>query len=257
VVLASSTEGVVVQDPATVTIVDDDCVQLSLAPVSVGEGVLRIYGIHLPQPPASPVTLTFVSDRPGVTIGPVTFSAGDQDETATVSGDDALCNEEPPVFKVEVTAASADPDFACIREELTVTLTDDDERCVEVHSSVCTDGGTVLYTWEIENAGDLPLPGSSDPEISELLPEEMTVVAASADRGVTTVDHVENAVTWNGSVPAQSSAVIQILASLEPGVEPGTDLGFEATYRYAGGETTFDVPFVVGEAAICPPPPPE
>ncbi|HWN42622.1 MAG TPA: Calx-beta domain-containing protein [Thermoanaerobaculia bacterium] len=256
VVLASSTAGVVVQGPAEVTIVDDDCVQLSLSPMSVNEGEPPVlFNVHLPQASASAVRLIFTSTNPSVTVGPsVTFPPGDQDATVAVSGDDAICNEEPPSFTVRVTAVSGDPDFACIQEDLTVTLTGDDDLCVEVLSSVCTSGGTVLYTWEIANTGNLPLPGVGGPEISEQLPEEITVVAASADSGAATVDYVENEMAWNGSIPPGTSATIQTLAALEPGVTPGTDLGFEAIYRYAGGETAFEVPFVVGEAAICPPP---
>jgi len=257
VVLASSTAAVVVQGPAEVTIVDDDCVQLSLSPLSVNEGdPPALFNVHLPQASASAVRLIFTSTNPSVAVGPsVTFPPGDQDATVAVSGDDAICNKEPPSFTVRVTAVSGDPDFACIQEDLTVTLTGDDDQCVEVHPSVCTSGGTVLYTWEIANTGNLPLPGVSGPEISEQLPEEITVVAASADSGVATVDYVENEVAWNGSIPPNTTATIETLAALEPGVTPGTDLGFEAIYRYAGGEIPFEVPFVVGEADTCPPPP--
>lgn len=257
VVLASSTPGVVVQGPAEVTILDDDCAQLILSPLSVVEGAAPIlYNVHLPQASASPVTLIFTSSNSAVTVGPsVTFLPGDQDETVAISGDDAICNEEPPSFTVNVTAVSDDPGFACIQGELTVTLTGNDDPCVEIISSVCTSGGTVLYTWQIANTGNVPLPGASGPEISKQLPEEMTVVAASADIGVATVDNVENKVAWNGSIPPNTTATIETLAALEPGVTPGTDLGFEAIYIYAGGEIPFEVPFVVGEADTCPPPP--
>lgn len=233
--LSAPAQVAVIKSPIQVKILDDDCVDLVLPEfLTLVEGGTVSFTVFLPRQPDSDVTLNFTS--PVVEASSVKFKAkrwasGKRVEVS--SQGDALCNGNRS-FTIDVTAESNDPQFSCIAEPIQGTILDDDVSCpgADATMAVCAEGdGTVVYILVVENIGNVALHGNG-PEISAVLPEEVTVVTASADKGVATVDYLENAVAWNGSIPVGATATIQILATLEPDVAPGTDVSFDTTYDY-------------------------
>jgi uncharacterized repeat protein (TIGR01451 family) len=247
-----------------VTILDDDCVTLNLPPaLTVTEGGSTEFFVSLPRQPDAPVILRFTSSELGMTPSRVRFKPDAWDSARRVevsSEDDSLCNGDRSIA-LDVTAESNDPQFSCIAGSIPGTLLDDGDPSVEVAARVCVnEDDTVLYTVEVKNPCGAPLPNDpNDPEILDPLPEEVTLVTASADIGVATVDHVENEVAWNGSIPGGSTAKIEILAALEPGILSGTEVEYQGFYRNSvvSDPVPFDATFVVGQATLCPGPPPE
>jgi hypothetical protein len=251
--------------PLKIKIKDDECVGLSLpASLSLVEGEPGTrFNVSLPRQPAADVTLHFdLAGDVSVTAQPEeAFYAADRwDRSRTVNvaaEDDALCNETPRAFTITVTAESADPLFACIEQIIPGSVANDGDPCLaaEARASVCSDDAdTVLFEVEIENTGGATLENLAGPEILQQLPDEVTVVTASADWGVATVDHVANEFAWNGAIPVGETATIQILASLEPGVAPGDIVDFGGTYRFEGDTEDFAATFIAGDADTCPAP---
>lgn len=182
----------------------------------------------------SPPTLKFTPDN---------WSAA---QPVTVKGqNDSECDGDQD-YEIEIGSASADPGYSGLTREVSFkNLDDDGDSCPDADAtmSVCVEGdGTVVYTLVVENTGNVDL-RRNGLEIFEKLPAEVTVVTASADKGVATLDYLDNEVAWNGFLPVRSKVTIKILASLEPDVAPGTDVSFDATYEYEGDSEPFrDVP---------------
>jgi uncharacterized repeat protein (TIGR01451 family) len=268
-VTLSATGATVKSPPAQIKIEDNDCVRLSL-PASLslveGEPATR-FDVNLPRQPESDVELQFgfaydsPSDEPdvNVTVQPeeAFYPLDHWDRSRTVKAaaeNDALCNESPRTFTITVTAVSEDPLFSCIEQTIPGEVVSDGDPCVnaEARARVCSDDGeTIRYTVEVENTGGVRLENLPGPEIRKQLAPEVTVVTASANRGVATVDYVENEFAWNGSILVGETAIIQILATLEPDAAPGDEVDFAGVYKYDGREAPFGASFTVGQAAPC------
>lgn len=264
---------------ASIKIKDDDCVVLSLPDDSlslVENGSAARFDVSLPRQPAADVTLKFKfdsdpedppGDRPDVkvTLQPEEwlYAVDHWHRSRTVSlkaEDDELCNDTSRSFKLEVTAESADPLFACIQQTISGTVESDDDPCLAAaaSASVCSDSeDSVLIEVLIENTGGVRLENRPGPDLLFPLPDALTVVTASADRGAATVDYIQNEVGWSGGIPSDAEAIIRIVASLEAGVEPGDKVELSGTYSYDGGTAEFTTDFTVSEVEPCPPPPPE
>ena len=75
-------------------------------------------------------------------------------------------------------------------------------------------GGTVTYTIVITNSSasaQLDNPGN---EFIDQLPPQLDVLSAAATSGSATIDSVQNTVSWNGSIPGNSSVNITIDARI-------------------------------------------
>lgn len=207
-------------------------------------------------PPSANVTVSLVTSDPTAgTVSPdrLTFTSAnwESEQTVQVTGwDDAHCDGSQS-YEIRATTASADPRYAGLSQAVPARNADDERACVSAALAVCTDGGgTVVYTITLANAvSGAPAPA----ELLDVLPPEISVVTASADRGTATADPIANSVRWTGTVPA----TITIVAALD--VPPGPEVKNHADVTYArdgGGHletvSTEEVVFVAGEVIPCP-----
>jgi len=75
-------------------------------------------------------------------------------------------------------------------------------------------GGTATYLIALQNPGDFDLVDNPGDEVVDPLPEGLTVLAATADAGLTTVDPDQRTVRWNGPVPAGGTVTVTIQAAI-------------------------------------------
>jgi len=75
-------------------------------------------------------------------------------------------------------------------------------------------GGTATYLIALQNPGDFDLVDNPGDEVVDPLPEGLTVLAATADAGLTTVDPDQRTVRWNGRVPAGGTVTVTIQAAI-------------------------------------------
>lgn len=221
------TFSVLVSDPSSssqkqqVTIDDDDLLSLVLTPSplrleeSVGQAVLSV---SLSCPPKAPVTVTLRPAKGSVSPPHLRFTAGNwnQRRTVLVKEDSLLndkrCGSNPPYPLVATATFLSQP---VTSSSVRVVRINDDHRCISGTQNVCvlTDG-TILYTIELSNAGDLTQEDLPSDEYVVEMPDKVTVLWASADRGLATVDYVGNSIIWNGSIPPGSGTVrIEMIAS--------------------------------------------
>jgi uncharacterized repeat protein (TIGR01451 family) len=84
-------------------------------------------------------------------------------------------------------------------------------------------GGTVVYTVTVINNGSgATVDDPDDPELTDTLPPELTLVSASVVSGPGSVSTSGNTVRWDGALEPGESVVISIVASIAPGLLGGT-----------------------------------
>jgi len=106
-------------------------------------------------------------------------------------------------------------------------------------------GGTVLYTLVLANHGTFAQLDNPGPELVDVLPAGLLVLAAHADSGSVEVDPPPAAlaaspsteVTWNGSIPGDGQVVITIEARIDPVLRVGTTLSSQAIVQFDGDGT--------------------
>jgi uncharacterized repeat protein (TIGR01451 family) len=205
-------------------------------------GATATFGVKLTCKPTGKVVLAVAStnvsegkvtsphDRPKLVFTTDNWST---EQLVTVKGQDDGDCDGSEIYTIELTPASADPGYNTSKSVHFVNQKKDAPcPAATAEAEVCADGGTVRYTVKIKNTGAVELADLSGVELSDELPEELSVVTATADLGVATVDYVGNAVTWSGSIPVGSEATVEILATLEPDVSPGTLVANQIEYRY-------------------------
>lgn len=94
-------------------------------------------------------------------------------------------------------------------------------------------GGQATYVITLENPGDFAQHDNPGDELVDELPEGLTVTAATADTGTTTVDPDARTVRWNGAVPAGGTVTITIQAAITLDAA-GTTLVNQAQIAYDG-----------------------
>ncbi|MEA2560713.1 MAG: hypothetical protein QOH06_2217 [Acidobacteriota bacterium] len=223
-------------------------------------GTPKTFGVKLTCKPASKVFLALASTKESegkvksdrsLVFSPENWST---EQLVTVKGQDDRACDGLVAYKIELTTTSDDPGYDRPDDPKEVDLENEDNGDVCPEATVCSAGGTIVYTVRIENtsgADQGTLPG---PEILEQLPTDLTVVTASADLGVVTTDYIRNEVAWNGSIAKDAIVTIQIIATLEPNVDPEIPVTFRGTYHYGSREASFEVTFHVGETDPCLPP---
>ncbi|HYC61915.1 MAG TPA: Calx-beta domain-containing protein [Thermoanaerobaculia bacterium] len=95
-------------------------------------------------------------------------------------------------------------------------------------------GDTVTYEVILSNSGDAASPDSAGDEFVDVLPAGLTLVsAATAPPGTGTIvaNVGTNTVTWNGSIPAHGSVVINITATINAGTQ-GTTISNQGTVNW-------------------------
>ncbi|HEX7182867.1 MAG TPA: Calx-beta domain-containing protein [Thermoanaerobaculia bacterium] len=228
-------------DPAlasrTVILRDDEAPSLVLTPsplrMAEGEGEAAL-SVALGCQPVGPVTVSLRPDLGTVAPAQLRFTAADWNQPRTVQVSDpsllsdARCGANAP-YRIVATAVF--PSGARVSRSVRVARINDDRRCVSGTQRVCTrPDGTVLYTVELSNAGDLVQGDLTTDEYFLELPDEVTGVWASADRGVATIDYAGNTVAWNGSIPPGARvATIEILTSLDLADFPETPVEAQGT----------------------------
>jgi FG-GAP repeat len=158
----------------------------------------------------------------------------------------ALSPPAAPTYSVEVAYQHHD------RTEIAARLT---------VSAACD--GTVLYTLVLTNQGECGLYEVSSTQLVDGLSwEDLSLVAATADRGTVSVDFMANRVAWSGAIPPGAQAVILIDAAIQAGVVAGQPVSNQAVLAYASqpggpGDTTVTTNRAVFNAPVhCPLPGP-
>jgi uncharacterized repeat protein (TIGR01451 family) len=100
------------------------------------------------------------------------------------------------------------------------------------------EGGAITYTVVLSNSGAFDQQNNSGPELTDVLPGQLTLVNASATSGTATANVGTNTVTWDGVVPAGGSVTITIHATVKTGTALQT-VSNQATVNYdANGDGT-------------------
>jgi uncharacterized repeat protein (TIGR01451 family) len=233
VVVRMSVDG---QPPTDLSItIHDSPLVLAADPVSTSEsGGSTRFDVRLACQPAKVVRVSLrSSDSSEASVPPTvlrfTPASWNRTQSLEVTGvDDALCDGPQP-YLLEVSTKSADPRFGGLLLIVPAENEDDELACLSAVNSVCAYvDNTVVYTIEISNEG----PATVTSHLEDRLPSALSVVTASADSGVATVDYVENSVVWNGSAPAPGDEVtITVVAALDP-VPAGTEVANQATLTW-------------------------
>jgi hypothetical protein len=169
-------------------------------PLTTSEsGASLKFTVKLTCKPASPVPVT-ISDPGEAKVEPKSLLS---DGEVTVTGEDDLECDGPQAYSLQIGP-------------LTIALTNlDDDVCLGATQEVCiTPDDVAVFEVTVRNLAAVRLEQGT---YLVDLPDDVRVVAATAERGVVTVDHLANTVAWNGSLPVGGEALIRIFAPLEPG----------------------------------------
>jgi uncharacterized repeat protein (TIGR01451 family) len=83
-------------------------------------------------------------------------------------------------------------------------------------------GSAVSYLIILSNSSNSDQQDNPGNEFTDVLPDDLTLVAANASSGTATVNTGTNTVTWNGVIPANDTITITIDATIEAGTEEHT-----------------------------------
>jgi uncharacterized repeat protein (TIGR01451 family) len=86
-------------------------------------------------------------------------------------------------------------------------------------------GGRITYTVLLTSSGTLPQYDNPGDEFTDVLPEGLTLVSASASSGGVAMNVATNTVTWSGAI---NSETITITATIKPGTA-GTSISNQGT----------------------------
>ncbi|PYQ64718.1 MAG: hypothetical protein DMF53_06885 [Acidobacteria bacterium] len=100
------------------------------------------------------------------------------------------------------------------------------------------EGGAITYTVVLTNSGAFDQQNNTGPELTDVLPSQLTLVSAAATAGTATATVGTNTVTWDGVVPAGGSVTVTIHATVKTGTALQTVTN-QATVNYdANGDGT-------------------
>jgi FG-GAP repeat/Calx-beta domain len=221
-----------------VRILNDNAGSILLTPGALTtseDGTPVPFQVRLDCPPAGNVTVALAAspalasfDRPLLTFTPTNWHVP---QTVTARGtDDAACLPAASKYAITASSASTDPSYALAT--IQASNTNDDVTCVSGTKKVCPAAdGTVVYTIVLANDGSAAMEDLASHELLEALPPQLSVVLASATRGVATVDYAGDAVTWNGRIPEEGVVTITIVAALHE-VAEGTEVSNHARLTF-------------------------
>jgi uncharacterized repeat protein (TIGR01451 family) len=98
-------------------------------------------------------------------------------------------------------------------------------------SGTFTVGSTVTYTITLTNNGTGAQPNNPGNELTDVLPAQLALVAATASSGTAVATVGTNTVTWNGTIAAGGSVTITIQATILPNAV-GTTVTNQGTISY-------------------------
>ncbi|MFL6196486.1 MAG: IPTL-CTERM sorting domain-containing protein [Thermoanaerobaculia bacterium] len=120
-------------------------------------------------------------------------------------------------------AGEADPNTANNAASATVTvLSPATVSATKTVSGSFFEGGTVTYTLVLTNSTAYDQQNNPGPELTDVLPSQLTLVSASATAGTAVATVATNTVTWDGVVPANGSVTITIQATVNAGTATQT-----------------------------------
>ncbi|HET9212861.1 MAG TPA: IPTL-CTERM sorting domain-containing protein, partial [Thermoanaerobaculia bacterium] len=118
----------------------------------------------------------------------------------------------------KVASRAADPNPADNSASVTVQVLS--PATVTATKSVAgsfVEGGAVTYTIVLTNSGAFDQQNNTGPELTDVLPSQLTLVGASATAGTATASVGTNTVTWDGVVPAGGSVTVTVNATIKAG----------------------------------------
>jgi uncharacterized repeat protein (TIGR01451 family) len=118
-----------------------------------------------------------------------------------------------------INTASVEPPGGCGKDAADRTLIlpscpDAALTCEEI-AGFAVEGGTIVKTFVIRNAGPDVYGDNAGPEFIDILPAALTPVSAAASSGTVTI--MGNTVTWNGSIPVGEEVTVEITATVAAG----------------------------------------
>lgn len=161
--------------------------------------------------------------------------------TFTVTAPNMAGNLVNNASSVSLKAANraADPNPADNSASVTVkVLSPATVSATKSVSGSFVEGGAVTYTIVLTNTGAFDQQNNTGPELTDVLPSQLTLVGASATAGTATANTGTNTVTWDGVVPAGGSVTITVNATVKTGTALQTVTN-QATVNYdANGDGT-------------------
>jgi uncharacterized repeat protein (TIGR01451 family) len=94
-----------------------------------------------------------------------------------------------------------------------------------------TAGGAITYTIVLANSSSFDQQNNAGPELTDVLPAQLTLVDASATSGTANATVATRTVTWDGVIPANGSVTITIHATINAGTSLQTVTN-QATINY-------------------------
>jgi FG-GAP repeat len=219
------------------------------------------FTVALCSQPAALVVVGFTGAAGRGTLSPpaLSFTPADwnQPQVVAIRGVDTPgCVVGPPThYAIAVTTTSADPRYAALSPpaapvySVPVALAHLHRTLIFTNLTANPScDGAVLYTVALTNLGECPLEEGPTTQLSYTLPwDDLSLVAATADRGTAVGDLIANQVSWSGALAARASgtpgdlptsapgtsATIVGLAELQPSAIPGQSIVEEAILTYA------------------------
>lgn len=247
----------------TVTIKDDDPGDLLLEPAPLRtseDGSPVELHVVLTCQPFEPVTVSLEalpSSVAGISLEPLTFTYKDWNvpQAVNVSGsDNADCGPAVEPYEIRATTSSEDSRYAGVSRSTLAENADDELACLSARMDVCVEGdGTAIYTIFISKAG--PESPIAPALLVDRLPDEVSVVTASANRGTATADPLAGSVQWHGPVPPGIDTVtVTIVGAFDVLPPPDAKNRAHVTYARDSRGTLQSVATAEG-VAVCPPDP--
>jgi uncharacterized repeat protein (TIGR01451 family) len=167
---------------------------------------------------SSSVTITIVA-----TINAAPGSSVSNQGTASYDADDNGTNE--------ASAVTDDPGTGAANDATTFTVTSPPAiSATKTASGSFRQGDEVTYTVVLTNSGGTAQLDNSGDEFTDVLPAGLTLVSANATAGGAAANTGTNTVTWNGSIAANSSVTITIVATID--AAPGTPISNQGTVLF-------------------------
>jgi uncharacterized repeat protein (TIGR01451 family) len=112
-------------------------------------------------------------------------------------------------------------------------------------------GGAITYTVVLTNASASAQLDNPGDEFTDVLPADLALVSASATSGTAVANIGTNTVTWNGTIPGNSSVTIVIDAIIDAGATSGTVISNQGSISFdADGNGTNDTVVVTDDPGV-------
>src|SRR5947207_3129344 len=179
--------------------------------------------ISLSSPAGWSCSAPDAGDPGTVTCSNLSFPVGSAVFTVTVRAVSSLTPGS--VISNTATVTSSTPEGSPGDESGTATTMVTSPSFVQGNKSVSggtSPGSTAAYIVVLSNAGPSAQADNPGAEFTDVLPADLTLVAADASSGTATANIGTNTVSWNGRIEESDSVTITISATINPGTEGHT-----------------------------------